>query len=138
MINTTKTVSQLLDEASKAGSSRTFGGQGAAVNTVMGLTIGQRESLFAWLLQNKAAALGKVTKDTMSEISDIPNIGCVIAKDRSGNMAARGGGTLTLGFIKQTGTIVIINHFSRHNWDGSFILATSRSLDASATGQLTR
>jgi hypothetical protein len=52
-------------------------------------------------------------------------------------MVARGGGTLTLGFQKQTGTVVVINHFARHNWDGSFILAGSRSLDASAKGQLT-
>jgi hypothetical protein len=71
IIGTTKTVSQLLDDASKAGSSRAFGGQAAAVNSVMGLTMRQKESLFAWLLQNKAAALGKVTKDTMTEISDI-------------------------------------------------------------------
>lgn len=134
IITTTVTVGALKDIAQKASSTRTFGGQGASQSSVMCMTLGQSEALLAWILKNKAAQLAKITKSAMTDIGGIPVYGAIVTQNNKLKKTfARGGGTLTLGLTKTTNTIVSIVHFGAHDWDGSFAMADTESIDASAT-----
>ena len=75
------------------------------------MTVGQQESLFAWLDKFKGSELAKVTKANMTDILGIPVAGCIV-----NNGEAWGGGTFTLGFSRATGTVVLIVHLGRWDW----------------------
>jgi len=127
------TVQGLVDMEAKARGSRNFAGSTkVAVNTLLCMTVGQQESLFAWLDKLKGSELAKVKKADMTDISGIPINGCIV-----NNGEAWGGGTFTLGFSRATGTIVLIVHLGRWDWTGRFKFATARILSGTEKGQFT-
>ena len=42
------------------------------------MPLGQSEAMLAWILKKKATDLAKITKSTMTDISDIPVYGAIV------------------------------------------------------------
>jgi hypothetical protein len=114
-------------------SARNFAGATKVdTNTLICMTLGQQNSLFNWIEENKASALKKVDKSNMTDISDIPIPGCIVYKGK-----AWGGGTFTLGFRKFTGTVIEIIHLGSWDWAGSFEINTSKTLSSTEKNSFT-
>lgn len=135
LIGADMSVSDLDAVVTKRFNQRGFGGQGANQNSLLCMTAGQTQAFFAWIGQFKSNELAKVKKGPgYTDISGIPNLGCVITRNKAGTITRRGGGTLTLGFVRQTGTKELIVHFTGHNWDGSFNMVGGTKLSAAQAG----
>ncbi len=125
------TVQSLIDLEAKAKSSRNFAATTKVdVNTLLCMTLGQQQALFAWLEKNKATDLAKVKKGDMTDISGIPINGVIVY-----NGEAWGGGTFTLGFSKATGTVTEVVHLGRWDWTGTFKFAVTKTVSATEAGQ---
>jgi hypothetical protein len=123
-VETTITAGDLAAAVAKNTSLRTFVGKGSAVNSVLAMTVGHQQQLFAYLEKSRKNDLDKIKKASgMVVLDNIPVFGCVIVKD-----VARVKGTLKLGFIRSTNTKWAITHFGRHDWKGSSILKPETTL----------